>query len=108
MKILNRILILFVVFAVCSLFLPGIIDAIKAIHNPINKLMVLCVTFVGGVIAFFGCVDFVFRTKIAEKIVATLVSNILWEIVKFVGNIVCRAYNLTVYGFSYIVKLIGK
>lgn len=108
MKVFNRVLIIGIIFAVCWSFLPAITDAIKAIHNPLNRLGVLCVLFVGGVIVFFGCIDIVFGTSIAERIIATLVSNILWEILKFVWNILSRIYKLSLDGISCGMKILTK
>lgn len=87
-----------------------IINIVRNAKNPLFLIGVayLCLFFVGAVIFVFILIDIIFRTSIAEKIIATLVSNVLWNFIKFAGVILLLGYKSTVLGVSHGVEVIKK
>jgi len=85
-----------------------IINMIKNVNNPLIRLAYLCLFVVCFVIVIFIYIDIIFGTHIAERIIATLVSNVLWNLIKFAGVILLQGYKFTVFGVSYGVKTIRK
>lgn len=87
-----------------------IINIVRNAKNPLFLVGVayLCLFIVGAVIFVFILIDIIFGTHIAEKIIATLVSNVLWNLVIFAGLILLRGYKSTVLGVSRGVEVIRK
>jgi len=75
-----------------------IINMIKNVNNPLFRLAYLCLFFVCCVIVIFIYIDIIFRTHFAERIIATLVSNVLWNLIKFAGLILLQGYKFTIFG----------
>ena len=108
MKIIGRIIGSIISAYVGWVLGSYIINMIKNINNPLIRLAYLCLFVVCCVIVIFIFIDIIFRTHIAERIIATLVSNVLWNLVIFAGAIFLRGYKFTVFGVSYGVKAIRK
>ena len=87
-----------------------IINIVKNAKNPFFLVGVayLCLFFVGAVIFVFILIDIIFETHMAEKIIASLVSNVLWNLIKFAGLILLRGYASTVLGVSRGIEVIRK
>lgn len=68
----------------------------------------LCLFFVVAVIFIFILIDIIFETHMAEKIIASLVSNVLWNLIKFAGLILLRGYTSTVLAVTRGVEIIRK
>jgi hypothetical protein len=87
-----------------------IINIVRNNKNPFFLVGVayLCLFIVGAVIYVFILVDIIFKTHIAEKIIATLVTNVLWNLIKFAGVTLLLGYKSTVLGVSHGVEVIRK
>ena len=87
-----------------------ILNIIKSGENTFFLVGVayLCLFFVGAVIFVFILVDIIFRTHIAEKLIATLVSNVLCKITNFAGLILLKTYTSTILAVSRGVEIIRK
>jgi len=86
-----------------------IIAIINTMHNPIYKLLAWSILLIGSVIVFLICIDFVFSSRIAERVIANLVTKILWSFIQFIGKIFVKWYEVTTTGILYLIKLVkGK
>jgi ABC-type transport system involved in multi-copper enzyme maturation permease subunit len=108
MKIIGRIIGSIISAYVGWVLGSYIINMIKNVNNPLIRLAYLCLFVVCCVIVIFIYIDIIFRTHIAKKIIAPLVSNILWNLIKFSGTVLLQGYKFTVFGVSYGVKKIRK
>jgi ABC-type transport system involved in multi-copper enzyme maturation permease subunit len=108
MKIIGRIIGSIISAYVGWMFGSYIINMIKNVNNPLIRLAYLCLFVVCCVIIIFIFIDIIFKTHIAERIIATLVSNVLWNLVIFAGLILLRGYKSTVLGVSLGVEVIRK
>lgn len=88
--------------------LQYIIKFINSIPNPMHKLFAWSILLVCSVIVFIICIDLIFKTKITEKVVAGLITNILWEFIKFVGKIFVKWYAVTTIGILSLIKIVQK
>ena len=108
MKIIGRIISSIISAYVGWVLGFYIINMIKNVNNPLVRLAYLCLFVVCCVIVIFIFIDIIFKTHIAERIIATLVSNVLWNLVIFAGLILLRGYKSTVLGVSHGVEAIRK
>lgn len=108
MRIIYRLFGVFVGSVVLLALMPPLIDGLNAIHNPVNKLLVLGVLAVVGVIGSLLCIDYVFRIKTTEKVVTSLIASMVLETIKFIGRTICRGSTLTVSGLSWALQRIVK
>lgn len=108
MKIIGRIISSIISAYVGWVLGFYIINMIKNVNNPLVRLAYLCLFVVCCVLAIFIFIDIIFKTHIAERIIATLVSNVLWNLIKFAGLILLRGYTSTVLGVSRGVEVIRK
>jgi ABC-type transport system involved in multi-copper enzyme maturation permease subunit len=108
MKIIGRIIGSIISAYVGWVLGSYIINMIKNVSNPLTRLAYLCLFVVCCVIVIFIFIDIIFKTHIAERIIATLVSNVLWNLIKFAGLILLKGYTFTVLGVSNGVEVIRK
>lgn len=91
---------------------------LHSIHNSgNNKLLVwsvltvileLGLLLIGSIIALLICIDIVFSTKITEKVVAGLITNILWSFIQFIGKIFVKWYEVTTVGIVSLIKIVQR
>ena len=108
MKIIGRIISSIISAYVGWVLGSYIINMIKYVNNPLVRLAYLCLFVVCCVIVIFIFIDIIFKTHIAERIIATLVSNVLCNLVIFAGVIFLRGYKFTVFGVSHGAEVIRK
>lgn len=65
---------------------------IYAIDNSFNRLLCFAIGFIGLVIIIFACIDYAFRTRITEKIIANLITDLIRWIIKCTINTLMQMY----------------